>query len=182
MKIIKKLIIAFALTALSATAQAEDEKKFSGFYLGGEVGYLDIGPDKGFALGGFLGGRYQTDSNIVFGAELDVIGTTSDDSTGLFSLVGTVGITTGDDNRNLLYVGGGITSGLGLDDIEGFNLLGSDDGYTIVTGFERAMTDNFHLRLQGKYTDFSSEGANDDPDLESNIKSYGVSLGLIYQF
>ena len=180
MKLSKPLLIAGMVVGLSCTAQADDTKKFSGLYLGGQVGYVDVGPTDGFGFGGYFGGRYQTDSNLVFGAELDLVGTRAGDGVGVFSLLGTVGVATGQQKDTLFYLGGGLASGLGLDDIPGFNLLGTDDGFTIVGGVERALKGGWRWRLQGKYVDFTSDGA--DPDVESNATGLSVTTGISYQF
>jgi opacity protein-like surface antigen len=167
----------FTFTATS-TASAQEEKYFSKVYLGGEVGYLDIEAQNNIAAGAFLGGRYQTNGDIVFGAELSVNGTLEEDTVGLVSIIGTIGTVTGNDKRNLFYVGAGYEGGFGADDGEGF--FSTIEGFSIVGGFERAVHKNIALRLQAKYIDLGS--AFDDDNVQVSVNGVSLTAGISFNF
>jgi opacity protein-like surface antigen len=168
------LIILFSLFSIHVNAQ--DTKHFSKIYLGGEIGYLDIDPDNNIAAGGFLGGKYQTDGDLVVGAELSVIGTLEEDTIGLFSLQGIIGTVTGEEKRNLFYIGAGYESGLGLANGEG--LLSADEGFSIIAGYGRAVHDNIALRLQGKYIDLGS--TVDDNNMNVDVNGFNMTAGVSF--
>ena len=176
-KIFLNLLWSFTLlTILTVHVNAQDDKYFSKLYIGGETGYIDIGPNSGFALGGFIGGRYQTDSNLVLGVELDINGTVGEDNNiGLASFLGTIGIVTGVEKRNLCYVGGGYEEAFGLDSSVQF--FGGDDGYSIVGGYERALNDHIALRLQAKYISFGDNNQN-----ENSNDGVSVLAGVSFNF
>jgi opacity protein-like surface antigen len=166
----------FLATFATTQVNAQDDKYFSKLYIGGETGYIDIGTNNGFALGGFIGGRYQTDSNLVLGLELDINGTVGEDNNiGLASFLGTIGIATGKEKRNLFYVGGGYEGAFGLDDSA--ELFGGDDGYSIVGGYERALSDHIALRLQAKYISFGDSNQGD-----SSSDGVSVLAGVSFNF
>jgi opacity protein-like surface antigen len=166
------------LTLITAShASAQDVKYFSKLYLGGEIGYLDIGTDDGFVGGLFLGGSYQTDGDIVLGVEIGGLGTTSDQNDfGLLSITGTVGLVTGDDKRNLFYIGGGFEGAIGLDDVED-SFFQDDNGFSIVGGYERALHEHIALRLQAKYLNFG-DGFGDLVNSDGIAVTAGISVNF----
>ncbi|MBL4788914.1 MAG: outer membrane beta-barrel protein [Kordiimonadaceae bacterium] len=178
MVVIRYCILALALVVGSVSVVAQDKKHFSGVYLGLESGALDLGDDNGIAFGGFLGYRYQTDGNMVFGAELDLIGQNGsrragdgdNDGTALVQLLGTVGFVAGRENRNLYTFGAGYVGEIDFGDF--FDDEGSlpTDGFTILAGYERALGSGFSVRVRGQYVD------------AGRSKGYLATVGLLFSF
>jgi len=97
----------------------------------------------------------------------------------LISIVGTVGLVTGDDKRNLFYVGGGFEGVFGLDDIDD-SFFQDDNGFSIIGGYERALHKNIAVRLQAKYLSYGTNGTNTGAGVSSD--GISVTAGISINF
>ncbi|UTW54574.1 outer membrane protein [Kordiimonas sp. SCSIO 12610] len=168
----------FHLNAQETKSSNEEKKHFSKIYVGAEIGYLDIDEDNGVSAGAFIGGRHQRRDDIVLGLELGLNGVLKDDTAGVVSILGTIGIVTGEDKKSLVYVGAGYESGLSLENGDGF--LGTNEGFSIVSGYERAIHDNISLRVQGKYINLGS--TFDDIGNDISLNGFSLTAGISFNF
>lgn len=164
------------------------QETWSGFYLGGFVGYGwgDAGP---FEPDGFLGGitagiNYQVDS-ILLGVEADIaLSGVSDDGLDDFdhNVVGTVRGRIGYAfDRFVAYGTGGFAWTHAEADIVGTgsssNLQG---GWTIGGGLEAAITGNISAKAEYLYMDFSEEAYAGLGVVEPELHTFKV--GVNYKF
>ena len=222
----KKLLLGLSFSLLASTAFAADAIveevvydapifSWTGGYIGLQAGYawgdgnldqiggpgfVETDPD-GFLGGVYAGYNYQMPSNIVIGAELDVVYANVDGTGQVFTAPGVPlpGASATEElnwsgaarlrlgyavDRFLPYIAGGVAFG----DIEISNNSGAPSfgdtfsGWTIGGGVDYALTDNLLLRAEYRYTDFGSESfgglADSDVDLETNE----VRFGIAYKF
>ena len=147
----KKILCATALLSatLGATsAQADDTKYFDGAYVGAEGGYIDAGDGaNGVAYGGFAGFRTQTNSGLVFGVEGSFGSADIDYLDHIWTATGTIGFTVGAEKRGLLFIGGGYASAKA----SAFGYSATGDDFTIVGGYEHALSDTWSVRAKASY-------------------------------
>ena len=158
------ILAACAAAALSTASYAEDEKKFNGFYLGGEVGTLS-NEGSSLSYGGVLGYRFQSDSDWVVGADL-FVGDLDENYFTLFSQIrGSVGKVVGSGNGLVFGEVGYMEARAEL-----FGVTVDDGGFNIGGGYEHAFG-AFSVRLKGGYASFG-DGAD----------GFIGSMGLFYNF
>jgi|GEM_PF-3894760 len=186
----RSLATAAMLAAMAAPSQAQDrenreEKHFSGLYLGIQGGHINVGTTKGGSIGGLIGWRYQTNNNLVFGAEISVQGA-PDADTSLGSYGGTVGFVTGPENTNLFYAGASYAFGPSSFRSSSRGFIANNEGFTLVAGYERALNSWFSFRLQGSYIDLNSvdisEAPNDSVPVFESGSGFSTTAGLILKF
>jgi outer membrane immunogenic protein len=223
----KLLLAAVSALAMVSTAQAADlgaprspiaaaviapAFSWTGFYLGGQVGYGWLSGRSAFNNGtnplpvrstGFLGGihagyNYQI-SNVVLGAEADleytgIRGFSSDPvidiTQGRFDLrwQGSVRLRAGlAVDRALIYA----TGGLALAD---FRLMGgplfgvptsynvSRTGWTVGAGVEYAFAPNWTARAEYRYADYGTVSRDIGVIQTTSLRSHTVRLGVSYLF
>ena len=154
----KKLMTAAASVALFAcatTAQADDDKHFDGLYLGGSVGYLDLG-NSGVSYEGFLGYRKQSDSGVVFGVEGTFGSADIAFLDNIWSVNGTLGMVVGEEKRSLLFVGAGYAEAKA----SAFGFSNTGDAFRGDLGYEYALSENFSFRFKATTYDFVDFGAS----------------------
>ncbi|WP_262690867.1 porin family protein [Kordiimonas aestuarii] len=143
----KKTILTATIAAtllVAGAANAQDEKHFDGFYLGGEFGHtISDGADDIYygAVGGY---RKQLDNNFVVGVE-GTFGTA--DITYLdhiWTVNGTVGYAFGAEKRDLIFGGVGYVKAKAS--AAGYSVTGDDISF--IAGYERAVGDNVSLRVK----------------------------------
>lgn len=203
---------AFAADVVSEAPIVEQPIVFSwtGAYVGGQIGYgwgqSDLDSDFGstsFDPDGFLGGvhagyNYQFSNNVVLGIEADV--DYSDmDGDGDFDVAGFSGSSELDwqgsvrarlgyaYDRVLPYLTGGVAFGKYEHRIsDGVDSFSDDDtyvGWTIGAGLEYAMTDNWTVRGEYRYTDFGDQDFNfGGADYNVDLQTHAVKLGVSYKF
>lgn len=153
----KKLLVATALVAASTAASAQDTKHFDGFHLGGETGYLHEDSDlNGVYFGGFAGFRKQTDNDIVFGVEgtfgkpdisVSSLGGSSEIDN-LWTVMGSIGMVTGEEKRNLWSLGAGYAKTKASSNFGGGSFSDSNSAIAGFVGYERAIGDRLSLRAR----------------------------------
>lgn len=161
-KLILSAFIALSTISTASFAQSVD-RHFHGAYVGADAGIDDSGD---FYYGGTVGFRHQNETNFVFGIEGNFGDLSTSERAGnirakvryTWSAVGVFGYAFGSENRNLIFtnVGYGETN-IG---VRNGNESASDSfsGLRTSLGYERAITDNISIRLQGTYQDVSSLG------------------------
>lgn len=222
--IIRRILSAAAvLTAGAVSAQAADltyepapavaevapAGNWTGFYLGGSIGYGwgkldqkdvitsssdDIKPD-GFVGGLQLGGDYQFSNNVVLGALVDVYYSSAKDTyqggdyttESDLKYFGTGRVRAGYAiDKFLPYVTGGFAwANNKIDDSD----YGSDSqthfGWTVGAGVEYAVTQNWSVKVEYLYSDFGSKTYT-FPDSNSaydvGLKSQTATVGVNYRF
>ena len=155
-------IIASLVTCCSVSAMAED-KPFSGPYIGVE-GSAETTVGTG-TIGGVVGFRQQTDSNIVFGAEgsfskyIEAETSAGRDFSYLdykneWSATGLVGFAFGSSNQNLLFARAGYLKQKYdvIDDDTGDVISNRNEGgIRVGGGYERMISSVVSLRLAADY-------------------------------
>jgi opacity protein-like surface antigen len=155
------LLLIFTISSL-CSAQSAD-KHFQGPYVGADVGIDDSGD---VYYGGTFGLRSQGDNNMVFGIEGTFGDLTTSQTNGntrlrvryAWSATGVLGYAFGSENRNLIFtnLGYGETNvGLRQGTVSASE---SFSGFRVGLGYERAITDNISVRLQGTYQDVGNIG------------------------
>lgn len=180
--------------AMVAPAPVMYNTGWSGFYIGGQVGYqygyvAGYHPD-GIVGGGHIGFNYQT-GPVVFGIEGDIEGSGVNggypgfDQRWQSSIRGRLGFTAG---NSVLFYG---TGGAAFSEFRANALINGFDsgyantvsrtGYTLGAGIEYKFTPNFSGRVEYRYTDF---GNLNDPrsDARPRIEFSTVRVGLSYYF
>jgi outer membrane immunogenic protein len=222
----KKLLLGISLSLLATTTFAADAVveeavidvvpgfTWTGGYVGGQVGYAwgsggaeqtdgpgfaDTDPD-GFIGGVYVGYNYQMPSNIVIGAELDVVYADVDGNGQVFEAPGIPAEAIANQELNwsgaarlrlgyamdrfLPYIAGGIAFGdmdFGFaSPTESATFSETFTGWTIGAGVEYAFTDNVVGRVEYRYTDFGSEIF--DEDAEVDLSTNEVRFGIAYKF
>ena len=183
----------FLFWSQAAISQTAPVKQFTGPYLGGAFGLTDDGEYYYAVEGGY---RFQFNSGLVVGAEAsygDLTGPDSDDFvesietiSDVWSVVGLVGYSFGNQKRNLVFLNAGygertrsindidVTNDDEIVDIEGGGFFGG-------VGYERAIGSNVSVRLRATYFEpvrfrrFFDNGINRD-------KVYISTLGLLLRF
>ena len=159
----KKILTAAASVALfacAAIAQADDDKHFDGLYLGGSVGYLDLG-DNGVSYGGvsyegFLGFRKQSDSGVVFGVEGTFGSADIDFLDNIWSVNGSLGMVVGAEKRSLVFVNGGYAEAKA----SAFGFSATGGGFRADLGYEYAVSKKFAIRVKASTFEFDDFGAS----------------------
>lgn len=188
MKKILSLCTALAALAIATPANAADMPvrgpvykyapqpapvfNWTGFYVGGHVGYGFNSDLDGFALGLQAGYNWQFSPNIVFGVEADITGT---DMNGLpggvpahIDYLGTARARLGYTwDRTMLYGTGGFAFSRSA--LAG--LHGNDTGYALGAGIEWAYSSSWTLKAEYMYYDL---GAGFDASM--------IRLGANYRF
>ncbi|WP_029004564.1 outer membrane protein [Azorhizobium doebereinerae] len=223
----KRILLASALAlAVAAPASAADLAtrypvkaavvpvapvfSWTGFYIGGNVGYGGGSYDytfgsatassdaSGFIAGGQLGYNYQFANNVVLGVETDiqwsgiqgdmnVNGTSLKTSLDYF---GTVRARVGYAfDRILPYVTGGFAYGKSKTSVETASLTGDDSstgtGWTLGGGLEYAITNNWTFKTEYLYVDLGSNDyaiSGTSSSLSVDNKYHTVKAGLNYKF
>jgi len=170
---------------------------WSGFYVGGQLGYVwtelelpaGFGTEdfNGFTAGVHAGANWQN-GNIVFGVEGDInytwnendyLGGAAEAGTDWAgSLRGRVGYAW---DRTLLYGTAGIAFTNGY--IEGPGIDESETlvGWTAGVGVEHAFTDNWSARIEYRYSDYGGAGFGlGFGDID--VTEHGVRIGVSYKF
>ena len=137
---LKKLLASAAITAalIAAPAMAQDQDPFSGFYVGGEVGYEN--GNAGFdqvIYGGFAGYNFKLDGNFFVGVEGEFTGTSSSLIDYSYGGTGSLGYVVRDDLAVFARAG-----------YRQFALPNISDGgdYTLGLGMQFALTENISVR------------------------------------
>jgi len=156
----KTLLTTAAILAAATTAHADNTKHFDGLYLGAEAGYIHDDNDVNGPYGGaFAGYRIQTNDDIVYGLEGTFgkpdISPYGSDFMHLWTVVGSVGIATGNDKRNLWSIGAGYAQ-IKIDDYYANSANAEAVGFI---GYERAFGSAFSLSLRLKTYEFESAQA-----------------------
>ncbi len=137
---------------------------WSGFYVGGNVGYgrgSAIGGDSGGFLGGLQAGyNFQVSPKTVFGFETDISFTSIDDTVGVAKFgvdyLGTVRARLGYSvDRVMFYATGGAAYGRGNLEVGGLSNKEFHWGWTIGAGMEAMVTQNVSAKLEYLYVDLS---------------------------
>lgn len=203
---------AIAADVVSEAPIVEEPVIFSwtGAYVGGQIGYgwgqSDLDSDFGsasFDPDGFLGGvhagyNYQFSNNVVVGIEADVdySDMSGDDD---FDVPGFSGSSELDwqgsvrarlgyaYDRVLPYITGGVAFGKYEHSISDGVVSFSDDdtyvGWTAGAGLEYAITDNWTMRGEYRYTDFGDQDFSfDGVGYNVDLKTHAVKLGVSYKF
>lgn len=188
--------------------------RWTGFYVGLQTGYVwgnadhvfsdpnpggSSDPD-GWIGGGHMGFNWQS-GQWVFGVEADIEGGNVDGSYGgpltaaafelnwQGSLRGRLGLAA---DRTLFYV----TAGWAFADadIAGFSNIGPNatafsdtlNGWTLGGGIEQAVTNNFTVRLEYRYTDFGSASGRLLPDnvdiMKTDLDTHAIRVGASWKF
>jgi outer membrane immunogenic protein len=225
MKIIAKFLTAAAIAVVASSASAADLRpaykaapampvayNWSGFYLGGHVGYGwgDLNANivgltgsrdiDGFFGGGQIGWNWQAaGSPWVWGFEADISVANIEDS------VTTAGITFSSDadlfgtarlrlgyavDRALWYVTGGLAwvnneVSLGVAGVGAVTSSNTHIGWTIGGGLEFALADAWTAKIEYLYVDTSSENYFTTlvgPGIELDPDFHTVRIGLNYRF
>jgi outer membrane immunogenic protein len=194
-------ICALAFSAVTASAADIDPPAafdWTGFYLGGYVGYTNfdteiLGVDNsfdGFTGGGILGANYQMDQ-IVIGLEGDIGVTGADgdfaapiahsqevDMT--YAIRARLGYAV---DNTLFFLQGGVAFAEFSAASGGASIL--DDtvsGWQIGAGIEHAFTENITVRLDGLYTDY---GSTDDISVAPagfDVTNFTARVGVNFLF
>ncbi len=153
-----------AILSISTIGHAQiGEKHFEGAFVGADIGIEDSGD---FYYGGSVGYRFQGDTNIVVGAEGTFGDITASETNGnvsaniryVWSATGILGLAIGSEKRDLIFINAGygetnIGAQVGnVSDSESFG------GFRGSVGYERAISDNFSVRLQGTYQEVGNLG------------------------
>ncbi len=169
MKTITKTVAATAALLLgTVSAQADDDKRFDGAYIGAEAGFNNFGGtngNSGLYYGGVLGYRVQSDSGLVLGVEGRFGGTSVDRG---FSVNGTnfegeVGRHIGGDvhlgyavsDSSLLYALVGYDNiRIGVDNAQDTNIGNVKiNSIRFGGGYEYAFSDKLSVRFTGMYSE-----------------------------
>lgn len=193
MKKILSLCTALAALAIATPANAADMPvrgpvykyapqpapvfNWTGFYVGGHVGYGFNSDLDGFALGLQAGYNWQFSPNWVFGLEADITGTDMNDSiAGVHSHIdylGTVRARLGYAvDRTLFYGTGGVA--FNRNAVAGVH--DSDTGYTLGLGIEWAFAPNWSAKVEYAYYNFDNNVTLGGTDIST------VKFGLNYRF
>lgn len=153
--------------------QPQEERRFSGIYLGAGGGFGDYSSGGSGGYGEFfIGGRKQTPSGLVYGLELRGTAFESNSDTifidydGVGSIMAKVGYTS--NNRLMLYGGAGYTE---VDVVDRRDNLGLSGGIAFEAGLEYMATPYFGFRFNGQY-----HAVGDDADVST------VGAALIFSF
>mgnify|MGYP000190132574 CR=1 FL=1 len=124
---------------------------WTGFYVGGEVGYADFnatpGPSDDGLIGGLiLGYDYDLGNNFVVGGGLDYDWADLDDLDDVFRAKLRGGFKIG---NGLLYGTGGYT-------MASTDSSGTDDGYVVGGGYEHMFTESLSMGAEILYHDYGS--------------------------
>ena len=128
----------------AGAANAQDQKNFDGFFLGGEFGHtFSDGPDDIYygAVGGY---RVQLDNNIVVGLEGTFGSADIQYLDHIWTVNGTVGYAFGAEKRDLIFGGVGYVKAKAS--AAGFSA--TSDNVSFIAGYERAVGDNVSLRVK----------------------------------
>lgn len=181
---------------------------WTGPYIGAAAGYgwgkSDLDSDFGsmsFDPDGFLGGvyagyNYQFSNNVVLGieADIDYSDMNGDDEVGIISgdselqWQGSVRARLGYAmDRVLPYITGGVAFGNYehsiTDGVDGFSDDDTYVGWTVGAGIEYAITDNWIMRGEYRYTDFGDQDFDfAGADYNVDLKTHALKLGISYKF
>lgn len=165
------------------------QETWSGFYMGGLIGY-GFGDASGFEPDGFLGGitagiNYQVDA-FLFGVEADITAAGISDQIALeeynIDWVGTVRGRIGYAfDRFVVYGTGGFAWTNAEYSTGGLSDSSFHGGWTVGAGVEAALTSNISAKFEYLYMDFSDElygggGGYIEPDLHT------FRIGVNYRF
>lgn len=153
---------------------------WSGFYLGGELGYADVeveGPTTGEGDGAIYGifGGYRYDfGDFVVGAELDLNMADIDlGAAGSLESVHRLGIEAGyDAGPALIYA----TAGFAQATVDDGSDSITDDGYFYGVGVDYALTDRVTIGAEVLHHDF--QDFDDTTDLGVGAMTFGVNAAL----
>lgn len=198
-----KIIAGLALAAMLASPAAAADLAYpapaqayavavpftwTGFYLGGNVGYGWGSADNSPDIDGFIGGlqagyNYQVGS-FVIGAETDI--QYSNVSSSVFNLdyYGTIRARAGVAmDQFLVYGTGGFAYGRGSYEFAGLTNSQTNTGWTLGVGAEYAITPNWIARLEYSYLDFGKDTyATVNGPLDVGLTTNVVRLGANYKF
>lgn len=170
-------VVAPAPAPIAVAAPAPVGRDWSGFYVGGSLGYGDVDADgvtgdfEGATFGGHAGYNYDLGS-IVLGAELEATGTNDfeNDATGLeLDNVLRAKVRAGYDAGAFLpYVTGGYAQA----EVSGDD----DDGYFYGVGVDYAFSDS--ITVGGEYLRHEFEDFNDGGDITADTLSLRVSYNF----
>ncbi|WP_417451776.1 outer membrane beta-barrel protein [Kordiimonas sp.] len=139
------LTATIAATLLGAgAANAQDQKHFDGFYLGGEFGHTFSDGSDDIYYGAVGGYRKQLDSNLVVGVEGTFGNADIQYLDHIWTVNGTVGYAFGAEKRDLIFGGVGYVKAKAS--AAGYTETGSDISF--IAGYERAIGDNLSLRVK----------------------------------
>lgn len=193
-------VAAAALLAFVGGAQAADLMDaptgyWSGFYVGGQVGYYDAtwdfpggGPDfdagDGVSLGGYAGVNYEMNNNLVVGIEGDYNAAFGDDVVGgppfqigsFGSIRARIGYAM---DATLIYVTGGLALIDGEASFSGPPDPGFEIGYAVGGGVEHFLNSTISAKLEYLYmasSDFGPPALPPGTDLEMHTVRAGVAF------
>lgn len=161
---------------------------WTGFYLGGNVGYgwgkADASPDIDGFIGGLQAGYNYQVGSFVIGAETDI--QYSNVSSSVFNLdyFGTIRARAGVAmDQFLVYGTGGFAYGRGSYEFAGLTNSQTNTGWTLGVGAEYAITPNWTARLEYSYLDLGTDTyATVNGPLEVGLTTNLVRLGANYKF
>ncbi|MCJ8142354.1 outer membrane beta-barrel protein [Ancylobacter sp. A5.8] len=136
---------------------------WTGFYLGGNLGYgwgtADFSGDTDGFIGGLQAGyNYQTSGPLVIGVETDIQGTNIGSSTYEFDYLGTLRLRAGFTvDQFLLYGTGGFAYGRAGYELAGLTSKQTSTGWTIGGGAEYAIDANWSAKAEYLYVDLGDE-------------------------
>ena len=135
---------AAATLLLAGAANAQDDKHFDGFYVGGEFGHTFSDASDDIYYGAVAGFRKQLNNDFVVGVE-GTFGTA--DITYLdhiWTVNGTLGYAFGEDKRNMIF------GGVGYVEAKASNALYTERGSDVsfIAGYERAVGDHISVRVK----------------------------------
>lgn len=134
---------------------------WTGFYLGGQLGYANVDTNVSSSsdnfIGGFTGGYDYDLGQWVVGAALDYDFTDASVAGGAADLETVFRVKA----RGGVKIGGGLfygTAGYALADTD---VLGSDDGYFIGAGYEYRVNQSFSVGVEALYHEFDNFNSTD---------------------
>jgi outer membrane immunogenic protein len=164
---------------------------WTGFYVGGHVGYGwgDAGglSTDGWFGGGQIGVNYQFAPNWVWGVEADISGGDMDGSAGASRFksdtFGTVRARLGYTvDRVMFYGTGGLAWADSKASLAGVSDTQTNVGWALGAGIEYAFAPNWSAKIEYMHADYGSDNYHIVPTTKIDYKTDTVKLGVNYLF
>ena len=164
---------------------------WTGFYIGGNVGY-GWGDASGVSTNGWFGGgqigvNYQFAPNWVWGVEADIDGASMDGSAGVShfktDLFGTARLRLGYTvDRTMFYGTGGFAWADSKATLAGVSNSQTNYGWALGAGIEYAFAPNWTAKIEYMHADYGHDDYAIAPTTRIDLKTDTVKVGVNYLF